>query len=449
VTAARSHQLFLVLLSLAILAPQCATEFPGPWRKHIGPATVMGGDEEAYLIILNSVLLDGDLDLKNNHAQVVLGALQGGRKNAGRVMDHHSIWYIDGKRYVWRDMVDHSRWTRDENGLPQYVFRPEFDPQLALGPEYSAHPVGIAFLLAPVLWPLRHTPYVEMAALLCAGLATVGGMLLLDRLLRRYTSNETAIRITLVAAFLATPVWYHGRSFFNEPFLVPLTLGAYVLAFRERGGFWAGLCVAAAMLMKPQMAMMVPVLMVPALLRRNWLQLVLVPAMPVAALGLLLWLNQQMYGSPFRGPYPFMIGSLWEGLVGLLTSRPKGLVWFAPAVLVALLGWPRLVREHRLEGGMLLAGLVPAFLLVALWADWGGGWCYGPRLIVPLLPLMAIGLVKALELELFQRFVPRWLLANAIVFGVAVNAFGAFRYWESWHHFPLYMLANAFGALKP
>ncbi|MBN1209937.1 MAG: hypothetical protein JXB05_34115 [Myxococcaceae bacterium] len=448
-TAARSQRLFLVLLSLAILAPQCATELPGPWRNHIGPATVMGADEEAYLIILHSVLLDGDLDLKNNHAQVVLGALQGGRKNAGRVMDHHSIWYIDGERYVWRDMVDHARWTRDADGLPQYVFRPEFAPQLALGPEYSAHPVGIAFLLAPVLWPLRNTPYVELAALLCAGLATVAGMLLLDRLLRRYTSNETAIRITLVAAFLATPVWYHGRSFFNEPFLVPLMLGAYVLGFRERGGFWAGLCVAAAMLMKPQVAMLVPVLMVPALLRRDWRQLVLVPVMPVAALGLLLWLNQQMYGSPFRGPYPFMIGSLWDGLVGLLLARPKGLVWFAPAVLVALLGWPRLVREEPLEGGMLLAGLLPAFFLVALWADWGGGWCYGPRLIVPLLPLMAIGLVKALELELFQRFLPRWLLANALVLGVAVNAFGAFRYWESWHRFPLHMLAQALGALKP
>ncbi|OJT24527.1 hypothetical protein BO221_15365 [Archangium sp. Cb G35] len=445
----RSHRIFLALLALALLAPQCVTEYPGPWRNHLGPATVMGADEEAYLILLNSVLLDGDLDLKNNHAQVVVGSLQGGRKNVGRVMDHHSIWYIDGQRYVWRDMVDHSRWTRDANGLPQYVFHPRFDPRLALGPEYSAHPVGLAFLLAPVLWPLRSTPYVEMGALLCAGLATVCGMLLLDRLLRRYTANENAIRLTLVAAFLATPVWYHGRSFFTEPFLVPLLLGAYVLGFRERGGFWAGLCVAAGMLMKPQLALLVPVLMVPALLRRDWLQGALVAVMPAMATGLLLWLNQHMYGSPWRGPYPFMVGNLWEGLEGLLVSRPKGLVWFAPAVLVALPGWPRLVRERPLEGGMLLAGILPSFLLVALWNDWGGGWCYGPRLIVPLLPLMAIGLVKTLELDLFQRFVPRWILANALLFGMAVNAFAAFRYWQSWHRFPVHMLAELMGALKP
>jgi hypothetical protein len=142
-----------------------------------------------------------------------------------------------------------------------------------------------------------------------------------------------------------------------------------------------------------------------------------------------------------------MIGNLWDGLVGLLVTKPKGLVWFAPPVLVALLGWPRLVRERPLEGWMLVAGFLPGFLLVALWSDWGGGWCYGPRLIVPLLPLMAIGLVKVWELELFQRFIPRWILANALVFGVAVNAFGAFRYWESWHRFPLHMLADAFGVL--
>ncbi|KFA88009.1 hypothetical protein [Archangium violaceum] len=66
-----------------------------------------------------------------------------------------------------------------------------------------------------------------------------------------------------------------------------------------------------------------------------------------------------------------------------------------------------------------------------------------------LLPLMAIGLVKALELDLFQRFVPRWILANALLFGVAVNAFAAFRYWQSWHRFPVHMLAELMGALKP
>jgi hypothetical protein len=445
--SSRSHRLILLLICLATLAPQAFTEYPGRWGNHIGPATLMGGDEEAYLLLVYSVLLDGDLDLKNNHAQVMLGAHQAGRKNAGRVVDHHTIWYIDGKRYVWRDMVVPSKWTQGEDGLPQYFFLPQFDPKLALGPEYSAHPVGIAFLLAPVLWPLRNTPILEQAALMCAALATIAGVLLLDRLLRRFTSNERAIQLTLVAAFLATPVWHHSRTFFNEPFLVPLLIAAYVFGFRERGGFWAGVCVAAAMLMKPQTAMMVPVLMAPAVLRRAWVQAALVAVMPTVALGLLLWLNQKMYGSAFRGPYPFMVGNLWDGLVGLLVTKPKGMVWFAPAVLVALLGWPRLVRERPLEGWMLVAGFLPAFLLVAIWSDWGGGWCYGPRLIVPIMPLMAMGLVKALELDLFQRFIPRWVLANALVFGVAVNAFGAFRYWESWHRFPLHMLADAFGVL--
>jgi hypothetical protein len=43
---------------------------------------IKGGDEPHYLLILNSLINDGDLDLKDNYESVHQGSLQAGKKFA-------------------------------------------------------------------------------------------------------------------------------------------------------------------------------------------------------------------------------------------------------------------------------------------------------------------------------------------------------------------------------
>jgi len=437
----------LPALVVALLAPLLRTEYPGSWGAHIGPPVIFGADEEAYLLLVNSVIRDGDLDLKNNHGEVMLGAREAGGKNAGRILDHHSTYYVNGERKVWRDLVDPRvyLWPRDARGVPQFVFKPGLDPALAAGPEYSAHPVGVALLLAPLMWPFANTDLVEPMTLLWSGLATVAALFCLRSILRQMGGTEGAIQLTLVAAFLGTPLWYYGRAFFNESFVTLAVLGAYAVILRPRGALAAGAIVAAGMLMKPQLALLCLPLAIPALRQRSWRGLLALGVFPVAALGLLLWLNHHMYGSITRGPYPFSWGNPLEALWGEMVQKEKGLLWFAPAVLFAVLGWPALWREKREYSAMILGGFALFFGLVMCWVDWGGGWCYGPRLVAPVLPLLAVGLVRALELPLMQKAAMKWAFRVVLVWACVVNGFAATTYWYAWHRFPTEFIALSLG----
>ncbi|MCC6872420.1 MAG: hypothetical protein IT351_08590 [Candidatus Fermentibacter sp.] len=106
----------------------------------------------------------------------------------------------------------------------------------------------------------------------------------------------------------------------------------------------------------------------------------LVPGI-AAALLVIAALNRFRFGSVFEDGHSqdpamaFAPGA--AGLVGLLASSGKGLVWFAPMVLPAI---PR----HR---GWRLA--MPLLLGIALHSqlyDWTGGTGWGPRFLFPALP---------------------------------------------------------------
>jgi hypothetical protein len=78
-------------------------------------------------------------------------------------------------------------------------------------------------------------------------------------------------------------------------------------------------------------------------------------------------------GAVFR----FTLGQLAEGTSGLLVSPARGLVWFAPIVLV---GIARAVgsRATRILG----IALIAQFFTIALFYMWWGGLCFGPRFLV-------------------------------------------------------------------
>ncbi|MFT5059517.1 MAG: hypothetical protein ACI89E_002302, partial [Planctomycetota bacterium] len=114
-------------------------------------------------------------------------------------------------------------------------------------------------------------------------------------------------------------------------------------------------------------------------------------------LALLLWmgLNQMRFGSLFDSGYGIVIqGGLFGGdprdaLLGLLVSPSKGLLWMAPGLLLLGHGMHRAHQER--ETGILwvlvitaLAVIVPVLGLVG----WHGAWSYGPRYILPALPLL-------------------------------------------------------------
>jgi hypothetical protein len=424
--------LFVVLTALLILAMQAFSERPtiSP-TQGLGWPMVNSGDEPHYLILLNSVLLDGDLDLKNNYFAMHLGADQGGKKFIGSGLDHHASWYLDGERKIWSELFisNISAWPRGPKGELIQMLRPGVPQEIADGPEYSAHPIGIALLLAPLLFVFRGTSMLEPAAVICAGLATVLAMALFRRWLWRFTQDTQTIRVTTLAVFLASPVWYYSRGFFNEPFLVLTVIGSFAFALEPKRSWASGAFLGAGMLMKPQLALVGLPIGLWFLWKKQWRDAVLFGLVPTLVVVLILILNKKMYGSYGRGPYPFYQGDFWVGFEGLWTQENRGLLYFFPACVFAVLGWPLLLKKAKWEALFPLVGFVLVLGLTSIWKYWDGGLCYGPRLLVPVIPLLGLGLVAVLDSKWLGSFAPRWWLYLAIIAGILGNGLGTTRYW--------------------
>ncbi|MDY7232045.1 hypothetical protein [Hyalangium rubrum] len=421
---------FLAVIAALLLFPCVFSET----RESPAWPRVVGGDEPHYLVLIDSFLEDGDFDLKNNYLEVHMGGQQAGLRFAGSSVDHHTSWYVNGERRVWAELFwpNVFDWPRDGAGRPMAQVRPGVDPRIAEGPEAPAHPVGIALLLAPVLYPFKGgSGLLEPLAILFAALATVGALLFTWRLLRQLTDDAGAVRLALVALFLGSPLWYYARSFFNEPFLLFLLAGAFATALRPKLAWLTGLFIALAMLMKPQSVLLLAPLALPALRERKWGSIVMLGLLPFLAGLLQLWLNARLYGSPALGPYPFYKGDFWTGARGLWLHPRRGMLVYAPWLLFAVAGWPALVRRKPWESAMLLSGFFCVFILTSIWLYWDGGWCYGPRLLVPVLPLLGVGVIGALESPLLQRFAPRWLFMNLVLFAALTNGFAVMRYGHS------------------
>jgi len=216
---------------------------------------------------------------------------------------------------------------------------------------------------------------------------------------------------TLLLGF-TTPLWVYAKSFMAEPLealgLLLALAGAARAASDARGARLAGLgvfiAVAAKLSMLPiALAALLPLAAAP---RRAWWPALL--GLGAALAGHLAY-DFARFGNLFETGYGAQASpAAWTtplpvGLYGLLLSSGKGVVWFAPVLLLLGLGargpggpapagagWrARLAAAPpwaRARVGAIAAGLV-GLLLYAGFQHWAGDGSFGPRYLIPLLPL--------------------------------------------------------------
>ena len=135
-----------------------------------------------------------------------------------------------------------------------------------------------------------------------------------------------------------------------------------------------------------------------------------------------LWLcvvagyNWQRFGSVFetgyRGEAGMFSGEIGVGLAGLLASPAKGIFWYSPVLLLAIAGCPALWRRHRACALAILISSAGWLFLIASYYQWYGGGCWGPRFLVPLLPLW---ILPAAEIFARWRRGPGWKMGIVLV----------------------------------
>jgi hypothetical protein len=391
-----------VIAGLILLVAFLGAHFVFQWPQ------VWNGDEPHYLIMLSSLIEDGDLDLGNNYVAVHRGGREAGRHFRGAALDHHTAWWQGNTRIEWSKtfQLDVKAWQRDDLGHPVPTFVPGHEQDMAVGVvERSIHPPGLAWMLASFVWIVRGTPFVEPIALLSVSLGTIVAMVLFHRLIRSWAPTPSAAVWITAATFLGTPVWRYSRSLYTEGPLTLCAVGAYALILTGRSTVGAGLLLAAGTLMKPPFLLLALPLGVWVKARRGIRELVRFFVPCALAVAVTLASNWVMNGAPERSPQLFQIGNPLEGASGLLFSVRRGVFWFAPIALGAVAGWPKVWRRYPAESLVILSAIVLYCTPMMTWVGWDGGDSYGPRLIVPIIPFVMIGLLGTTELGDIPRFV--------------------------------------------
>lgn len=151
---------------------------------------------------------------------------------------------------------------------------------------------------------------------------------------------------------------------------------------------------------------------------------------PVTAAALILAVNWLKWGSPLdfghHDPRESFSTNPLTGLCGLLVSPGKGLLIFAPIMLVPIFFARSICKAGRAEFFLMLTVTLVYLGVYSQWYDWGGGLCWGPRFLLGLIaPWMALsGRVLFTHSNIFARR----LFWTAATLGAGVQFLGVVVY---------------------
>lgn len=322
----------------------------------------------------------------------------------------------------------------------------------------SKYGIGYSLLYVPGLmvwsWLLPYTPvyhgiaydfnqfyadplYTIAGAPLNAMVTTCSAYLV-SRFIRALGFGTTPALWGLVLFGIASPAIVYSRGDWAQPLEGLCWIAALyaMLRFRSTSSsryLWiCGVSVAYALLTRPVEG----ILLLPALLlimypglrfwrarRAFWHACYTVIGAVVVGGAITGLVNWARFGSPLTTGYG---GETWtfdfaHGLPGILISPAHGILLAFPAFLLAPLGFAALwQRGWRLAGLALGLLVVLQILNVAAWDQWWGGWNWGPRLLVPALPLMAILAVCGISTlpAMLRSWLPYLLLAGGVIWAV-------------------------------
>ena len=262
--------------------------------------------------------------------------------------------------------------------------------------------------------------------------------------------------VALTAAS-ATQIWPASRTLFADTSAaLLLTFTIYVLVrFRhtETRADWAvaaAWAAALAVLCKNTFALALPALTAygfwaaierkkkPALRDPSLLYFILMAALPFILVAVTqLWYNHFRYGSIWlsgyherrEGEFGFST-PLLAGLYGILLSSGRSVFLYSPPCLLALFGARKFLIRAPAEAGLIAGASLPLLFTYAKWWAWDGGWEWGNRFhlfLIPLLMWLGAPAWRWLDEKILPAVVRRVhqvLLASLIAASIYVQGLG-------------------------
>jgi hypothetical protein len=327
------------------------------------------------------------------------------------------------------------------------------------GDLYTRKGIGMVLLGYPLVWFARQWPAIGLvhAALLLNPIITAWTGALLFRAGRRLGwSRNTSVATALIFG-LATMAWPYTQGYFSDPICAwGLFAAAYgMLAYAQSGRklylLGAGAAWAIAYLTRTINLLTLPVYLaalffvlesvhrpppggILARLRaaywRDWRPVVSF-LIPVVVAGLIsLWWNWARFGSPWETGYveseSFTADWLF-GFFGLTLGPARGFFWYNPILLLAIPGAFWFWRRQRRILFIALAIVAIYFVVYAKWYMWHGGYSWGPRFLVPVVPFLSLLAGPGWEQLMTARALGRlgWVIGGLLtLLSVAVQWLG-------------------------
>jgi hypothetical protein len=336
--------------------------------------SIPGGDEPHYLVITQSLLLDRDLRIENNHVRGDYRAYFGGPL------------------------------------APQYIRRGRD------GEIYSIHAPGISALVAPAfaIAGYRGVVLFLLIAAACGSALTWHLAWLATERLSSAWFGWAAVTLSATTIFHTFTVYPDGAG----GLLVLTGVWALFRATSPALALWPWLVHGAALAVLPwlhsRFALLSATLGALILLRLAHARRPLgkaVAFLAVPAVSAIAWIGFfiAIYGvadpsAPYGSAQEFSIAFIRSGIAGLLFDSRFGLLATAPVLLYAFVGLVVMLRQPRQtadgagptqQAGRRLAlellfVIIPYLLTVTSYAMWWAGWSAPARFAAPIVPVLAI-----------------------------------------------------------
>jgi hypothetical protein len=284
------------------------------------------------------------------------------------------------------------------------------------GRRFSPYSLIASVTSLPLVWLARHIGPESVArehvffSFTSAAFAGATAVLVFLFFVTLGVECRIAVLWVLVLAF-ATSMLPAGTTVFDQVqhafFLTAAALLLFVATRRDslRLAAAAGLVMAVAVSIKEVYLALVPAFAIISLWepdapaparRRSAVRMAVFAGVSVGGICLWIAVNVLRFGDPLSSVKasstvlsPF--GNGFVGIPGLLVSPGKGLMFYSPAMLVAIWGLRQLWRRERRLAQAVTAGSIVHLIGMGSLSFYGGDWCWGPRYLVPMMPLVALG----------------------------------------------------------